>query len=157
MQYDGDLKLPTNYLVPPPAIHGVSGEYCAATGIKTFVCSETQKFGRAWGGFHVRQSDVVELVSGGTLCSFVLCWCIAQYTTYAQKHMKLHVIFSTDVTFFWNGNRSGYFNEDLETYVEVWLHPAGVVTVHCTFVALFETCLLCWLRCVCVSWAFKPS
>ena len=49
MQYDGDLKLPTNYLVPPPAIHGVSGEYCAATGVKTFVCSETQKFGRACG------------------------------------------------------------------------------------------------------------
>lgn len=23
------------------------------------------------------------------------------------------------VTFFWNGNRSGYFNEALETYVEV--------------------------------------
>lgn len=46
MQYDGDLKLPTNYLVPPPAIHGVSGEYCAASGVKTFVCSETQKFGR---------------------------------------------------------------------------------------------------------------
>ena len=23
------------------------------------------------------------------------------------------------VTFFWNGNRSGYFSEDLETFVEV--------------------------------------
>ena len=23
------------------------------------------------------------------------------------------------VTFFWNGNRSGYFNENLETYVEI--------------------------------------
>ncbi len=23
------------------------------------------------------------------------------------------------VTFFWNGNRSGYFKEDLETYVEI--------------------------------------
>ena len=23
------------------------------------------------------------------------------------------------VTFFWNGNRSGYFDEELETYVEV--------------------------------------
>jgi hypothetical protein len=41
----------------------------AKNGLKTFVCSETQKFGH--------------------------------------------------VTFFWNGNRSGYFNEELETYVEI--------------------------------------
>ena len=45
MQYDGDLKLPTNFLVPPPAISGVSGEFLAKNGSKTFVCSETQKFG----------------------------------------------------------------------------------------------------------------
>jgi 2,3-bisphosphoglycerate-independent phosphoglycerate mutase len=41
----------------------------AKNGLKTFVCSETQKFGH--------------------------------------------------VTFFWNGNRSGYFDEALETYLEV--------------------------------------
>jgi 2,3-bisphosphoglycerate-independent phosphoglycerate mutase len=69
MQYDGDLKLPANCLVPPPAIAGVSGEFLARNGLKTFVCSETQKFGH--------------------------------------------------VTFFWNGNRSGYFDESLETYVEI--------------------------------------
>eukprot|EP00308_Calcidiscus_leptoporus_P000574 CAMPEP_0119373428 /NCGR_PEP_ID=MMETSP1334-20130426/25641_1 /TAXON_ID=127549 /ORGANISM="Calcidiscus leptoporus, Strain RCC1130" /LENGTH=552 /DNA_ID=CAMNT_0007391213 /DNA_START=56 /DNA_END=1714 /DNA_ORIENTATION=- len=69
MQYDGDLKLPTNFLVPPPAICKTSGEYLAANGLRTFACSETQKFGH--------------------------------------------------VTFFWNGNRSGYFNEELETYVEI--------------------------------------
>lgn len=69
MQYDGDLKLPTNFLVPPPAISGVSGEFLAKNGSKTFVCSETQKFGH--------------------------------------------------VTFFWNGNRSGYFDEKLETYLEI--------------------------------------
>lgn len=45
MQYDGDLKLPTKFLVPPPAISGVSGEFLAKNGSKTFVCSETQKFG----------------------------------------------------------------------------------------------------------------
>ena len=66
MQYDGDLKLPANYLVPPPAISRTSGEYLAKNGLKTFACSETQKFGH--------------------------------------------------VTFFWNGNRSGYFDEKLETY-----------------------------------------
>jgi hypothetical protein len=26
LQYDGDLKLPTNFLIPPPAISGTSGE-----------------------------------------------------------------------------------------------------------------------------------
>lgn len=45
MQYDGDLKLPSNYLVPPPAISGTSGEFLAKNGLRTFVCSETQKFG----------------------------------------------------------------------------------------------------------------
>eukprot|EP00962_Isochrysis_galbana_P000271 scaffold79_cov130-Isochrysis_galbana.AAC.2 len=69
MQYDGDLKLPTHFLVPPPAITHTSGEYAAKNGLRTFACSETQKFGH--------------------------------------------------VTFFWNGNRSGYFDEKLETYVEI--------------------------------------
>lgn len=69
MQYDGDLKLPANYLVSPPAISHVSGEYLLRNGVSTFACSETQKFGH--------------------------------------------------VTFFWNGNRSGYLNEKLEQYVEV--------------------------------------
>ena len=45
MQYDGDLKLPARFLVPPPAISGVSGELLAREGVTTFACSETQKFG----------------------------------------------------------------------------------------------------------------
>lgn len=68
MQYDGDLKLPKNFLVPPPLIDRVSGQYLAARGVRTFVVSETQKFGH--------------------------------------------------VTFFWNGNRSGYVNAESETYLE---------------------------------------
>eukprot|EP01059_Diplonema_ambulator_P007989 TRINITY_DN1750_c0_g1_i1.p1 TRINITY_DN1750_c0_g1~~TRINITY_DN1750_c0_g1_i1.p1 ORF type:complete len:603 (+),score=249.25 TRINITY_DN1750_c0_g1_i1:38-1846(+) len=68
MQYDGDLKLPSNYLVPAPSITNVSGEYLCANGVRTFAVSETQKFGH--------------------------------------------------VTFFWNGNRSGYINGELETYFE---------------------------------------
>ena len=78
MQYDGDLHLPANYLVPPPVISQVSGEYLCASGIRTFACSETQKFGH--------------------------------------------------VTFFWNGNRSGYFDSNLETFVEVRcpLRPADI-------------------------------
>ncbi len=53
MQYDGDLKLPSNFLVPPPAIERVSGEWLAKNGLKTFACSETQKFGHVtffWNG-----------------------------------------------------------------------------------------------------------
>jgi len=69
MQYDGDLLLPKNFLVPPPEINKTSGEYLVRNNISTFACSETQKFGH--------------------------------------------------VTFFWNGNRSGYFDSKLETYLEV--------------------------------------
>ena len=45
MQYDGDLKVPRQYLVAPPAIDRVMGAYLAAAGRRTFACSETQKFG----------------------------------------------------------------------------------------------------------------
>jgi len=66
MQYDGDLKLPANYLVDAPSIQNTSGQYLCANNVRTYACSETQKFGH--------------------------------------------------VTFFWNGNKSGYINEDLETF-----------------------------------------
>jgi 2,3-bisphosphoglycerate-independent phosphoglycerate mutase len=69
MQYDGDLKLPEHYLVPPPAIDRTLGEYLARNGIAQYASSETQKFGH--------------------------------------------------VTYFWNGNRSGKFDEKLEHYVEI--------------------------------------
>ncbi|KAF8072673.1 2-3-bisphosphoglycerate-independent phosphoglycerate mutase [Scenedesmus sp. PABB004] len=69
MQYDGDLLLPKNFLVPPPEISKTSGEYLVHNGVSTFACSETQKFGH--------------------------------------------------VTFFWNGNRSGYFDSNLETFLEI--------------------------------------
>lgn len=69
MQYDGDLALPTRFLVQPPAIRGTLGEHLAASGVRQFACSETQKFGH--------------------------------------------------VTYFWNGNRSGYFDEKLEVYQEI--------------------------------------
>ncbi|KAL2330472.1 hypothetical protein Fmac_018053 [Flemingia macrophylla] len=69
LEYDGELKLPSHYLVSPPEIDRTSGEYLVHNGIRTFACSETVKFGH--------------------------------------------------VTFFWNGNRSGYFNQELEQYVEI--------------------------------------
>ncbi|WVZ68420.1 hypothetical protein U9M48_017358 [Paspalum notatum var. saurae] len=74
LQYDGELKLPSIYLVSPPEIDRTSGEYLVKNGIRTFAC---------------RQSCVIETVKFG------------------------------HVTFFWNGNRSGYFDESKEEYVEV--------------------------------------
>ncbi len=69
LQYDGDAKVPANYLVDPPAIDRTMSEYLCAAGVRSFAISETQKFGH--------------------------------------------------VTYFWNGNRSGYICEDLETYIEI--------------------------------------
>lgn len=69
MQYDGDLKLPTRFLVPPPRISESAGEYLARNGIPQLAISETQKYGH--------------------------------------------------VTYFWNGNRSGKFDDKNETYVEI--------------------------------------
>lgn len=53
LQYDGDLKLPNRFLVPPPAIKETSGEWLSETGVKQFACSETQKYGHVtyfWNG-----------------------------------------------------------------------------------------------------------
>ncbi len=69
MQYDGDLQLPTRFLVPPPAIDRTLGEFLANNRIAQFASSETQKFGH--------------------------------------------------VTYFWNGNRSGKFDEKYEEYLEI--------------------------------------
>lgn len=69
MLYDGDLHLPSRYLVAPPRIEKTFGELLAREGVTQFACAETQKFG----------------------------------------HM----------TYFWNGNRSGKFAPDHETYVEI--------------------------------------
>jgi len=69
MQYDGDLLIPKNYLVFPPAIDRTISEYLCNEKVTSFAISETQKYGH--------------------------------------------------VTYFWNGNRSGYIDQSLETYVEI--------------------------------------
>lgn len=69
MEYDGDMHVPAQYLVSPPAIDRTVGEYLAATGVPMLAISETQKFGH--------------------------------------------------VTYFFNGNRTGKFDEKLEDYVEI--------------------------------------
>ena len=74
LEYDGDLHIPSRYLVNPPEITNTMGEYLADTGVAQYAISETQKYGH--------------------------------------------------VTYFWNGNKSGKFSDELETYVEI---PSDIV------------------------------
>ena len=53
MEYDGDAHIPPHFLVQPPAIDRVIGEYLCAEKVKTFAVSETQKYGHVtyfWNG-----------------------------------------------------------------------------------------------------------
>ncbi len=45
MEYDGDLHVPAQFLVTPPAIDKTLAEYLCASKVKQFSISETQKFG----------------------------------------------------------------------------------------------------------------
>ena len=74
LEYDGDLHIPSRYLVNPPEITNTMTEYLVSAGISELAISETQKYGH--------------------------------------------------VTYFWNGNKSGKFSEELETYIEI---PSDVV------------------------------
>ena len=69
LEYDGDLHIPSRYLVSPPEIVNTMGEHLCNEGIRQLAISETQKYGH--------------------------------------------------VTYFWNGNKSGKFSEELETYKEI--------------------------------------
>ncbi|MGE4489744.1 MAG: 2,3-bisphosphoglycerate-independent phosphoglycerate mutase [Kiritimatiellales bacterium] len=57
MQYDGDLGIPRNYLVTPPAIDRTMGEYLAATGVHQLAISETQKYGHVTYFFNGNRAD----------------------------------------------------------------------------------------------------
>ena len=74
LEYDGDLHIPSRFLVNPPEITNTMSEYLVGAGVNQLAISETQKYGH--------------------------------------------------VTYFWNGNKSGKFSEELETYIEV---PSDVV------------------------------
>ena len=69
LEYDGDLHIPTHYLVNPPEIKNTLSEVLVAAGLSQYAVSETQKYGH--------------------------------------------------VTYFWNGNRSSKFSEELETFKEI--------------------------------------
>ncbi|MBE6927359.1 MAG: 2,3-bisphosphoglycerate-independent phosphoglycerate mutase [Ruminococcaceae bacterium] len=53
LEYDGDLHIPTNYLVQPPVIKNTLTELLCANGIREYAVSETQKYGHVtyfWNG-----------------------------------------------------------------------------------------------------------
>lgn len=64
LEYDGDLHIPSNYLVNPPSIKETMSEYFVKNNIKTYAISETQKFGHVtyfWNGNRSEKfSDALE-------------------------------------------------------------------------------------------------
>jgi len=60
MQYDGDLRLPERFLVAPPAIDRTVGEYLVANNKRSFVVSETQKFGHVTYFFNGNRSGTLD-------------------------------------------------------------------------------------------------
>lgn len=60
MEYDGDLKVPQRYLVEPPAIDDTVGEHLASAGLRSWVCSETQKYGHVTFFFNGNRSGRID-------------------------------------------------------------------------------------------------
>lgn len=53
LEYDGDLHIPSNYLVDPPQIKHTLTEFLAGKGVNEYAIAETQKFGHVtyfWNG-----------------------------------------------------------------------------------------------------------
>jgi len=105
LQYDGDLKLPSRFLVNPPEIKDTLSELLAANKISQYAVSETQKYGH--------------------------------------------------VTYFWNGNRSGKTNEELETFKEIpsdkisfdqrpWMKSAEITD---DLIEVIRSCKYDFMRC----------
>ena len=60
LQYDGDLHIPMNFLVAPPAIHNTLSELLVGAGIAQYAVSETQKYGHVtyfWNGNRSEKFD----------------------------------------------------------------------------------------------------
>ncbi|MFL2860295.1 MAG: 2,3-bisphosphoglycerate-independent phosphoglycerate mutase [Pontiellaceae bacterium] len=60
MQYDGDLGVPENFLVCPPAIDRTMSEYLSNAGVRQFAISETQKYGHVTYFFNGNNSSKFE-------------------------------------------------------------------------------------------------
>jgi len=71
LEYDGDLHIPSRYLVPPPHITNTIGEYLTGEGVTQLAISETQKYGHVtyfWNGnrsgkFSEKLEEYVEIPS----------------------------------------------------------------------------------------------
>jgi 2,3-bisphosphoglycerate-independent phosphoglycerate mutase len=71
MQYDGDARLPKQYIVEPPSIDRTMGEYLVASEVRLLAISETQKYGHVTyffngnrqGKFSEAYEDYVEVPS----------------------------------------------------------------------------------------------
>jgi 2,3-bisphosphoglycerate-independent phosphoglycerate mutase len=71
MQYDGDARVPKQYIVEPPSIERTMGEYLVASKVKLLAISETQKYGHVTyffngnrqGKFSETYEDYVEVPS----------------------------------------------------------------------------------------------
>lgn len=65
LQYDGDLHLPTRFLVEPPQIKYTLSEKLVELGVKSYAVSETQKYGHVtyfWNGNRSEKfSDALEV------------------------------------------------------------------------------------------------
>ena len=60
MQYDGDLQIPSHYLVNPPTIGHTVGELLVGAGVRTYAVSETQKFGHVTYFFNGNRSGRID-------------------------------------------------------------------------------------------------
>lgn len=64
LQYDGDLHLPSRFLVEPPQIKHTLSEFLVQNGVKSYAVSETQKYGHVtyfWNGNRSEKfSDTLE-------------------------------------------------------------------------------------------------
>jgi 2,3-bisphosphoglycerate-independent phosphoglycerate mutase len=60
MEYDGDRRLPSKYLVTPPAIDRTLGEYLARAHLPQLALSETQKFGHVTYFWNGNRSDAFD-------------------------------------------------------------------------------------------------
>ena len=60
MEYDGDLHVPKRYLVTPPSIDRVMGEFVCAAGQRSLAISETQKYGHVTYFFNGNRSGKID-------------------------------------------------------------------------------------------------
>ena len=64
MEYDGDLHIPSHYLVEPPAIDRTLGEYLCHNGVTQLAISETQKYGHVTYFWNGNKAGLLDPASG---------------------------------------------------------------------------------------------